>query len=139
MNERTTNLQDYVRREWGAGDQLRALRFYLSNSVEILAEYQERNYQGECFAILSLYSGRRYFIWRDSFGSCKGCDALEGEDIVGGLEYIKDTLVEGSTKEFTTLDDIELYMRTTPDTLWKDFPIYLIQDAKATMKEKNIS
>src|SRR3989304_2369645 len=88
MSERTVNLQDHVRKEWGAGDQLRALRFYLSESIQILGEYQESDYSGVCFAILSLYRGHKYFIWRDSFGSCSGCDALDGEDIIGGLENI---------------------------------------------------
>ena len=55
--------------------------------VKIVCQYMEDSYDGECFAILSL--GHHYYLWKDSFGSCLGCDALEHED---GYEYIKDTM-----------------------------------------------
>lgn len=88
---------------WYAGNQLKALRFYLNKKVKIIAEYMEDAYEGECIALLKV--GRRYFLWKDSFGSCSGCDALENEN---GYEYIKDTM--SSVKEFKSLKEVKKYL-----------------------------
>jgi len=98
---------------WGAGQQLEALRFYLSDAVEIVEEWQEEDYQGECLAIMRV--GSVIFLWRDSFGSCSGCDALEGSD---GYEYIEDTLGEGNTRQFDNLADAKSYIEKTEDWSW---------------------
>ena len=101
---------------WSAGDQLEALRFYLNNNVLILSKYQEDDYQGECFAILQVEN--IIVLWRDSFGSCSGCDALEDQN---GYEYIKNTLQEGNTRQFETLNDAKSYINNTSDWFWKSF------------------
>lgn len=90
---------------WGAGLQLEALEFYLSDKVKILKKYMDDDYQGKCFAILKIED--TYIIWRDSFGSCSGCDGLEGEN---GYEYIKSTLSEGNTLQFKSLSDARDYV-----------------------------
>ena len=109
---------------WYAGGQLEALRFYLDKKVKILAEYMEDDYQGECFAILD-FEGT-IVIWRDSFGSCSGCDGLEDED---GYDYIKLTLQEGNTRQFDSIDEAKEYVNITEDYWWKEFPKYLFEDA----------
>lgn len=93
---------------WGAGSQPEALRFYLDKKVEIIAEYQDDDYQGECITLL--YVDDLYFLWKDYFGSCSGCDALEG---CNGYEYIKDTLT--SIKEFNTLNEVKYYLKAESD------------------------
>lgn len=105
---------------WGAGGQLHALRFYLDKKVKILDEYDEGGYQGEMFAVLKF--GRRIVLWRDYFGSCSGCDGLEGEN---GYEYIKNTLQEGNTRQFTSLKKAREYIARTEDWLWESgrYPI----------------
>jgi len=87
MDELYKHLVNKPKEEWCAGEQLEALRFYFDEEVKIVCQYMEDSNDGECFAILSL--GHHYYLWKDSFGSCLGCDALEHED---GYEYIKDTM-----------------------------------------------
>jgi hypothetical protein len=115
---------------WYAGGQLEALEFYLDeDKVNILATYMEDDYQGECFAILKIDDV--YIIWRDSFGSCSGCDALEGEN---GYEYIKETLSEGNTLQFHSLNDAELYVMEDLNgdkySEWNSMPLTMFNEAK---------
>ena len=100
---------------WYAGAQLEALRFYLSPTVEMLASFMEDDYQGECFALLKVEEA--FILWRDSFGSCSGCDSLEGSN---GYEYIKNTLQEGNTRQFNSIEDAKKYVETTDDFFWSD-------------------
>jgi len=88
---------------WGAGSQLEALRFYFDKKVKILAEFIEDDYSGECGAILQVDG--KCFIWRDCFGSCSGCDALEDKN---GYEYIKATMT--SVKEFETVGEVKAFL-----------------------------
>lgn len=98
---------------WGAGSQLEALRYYLSNKVEILYKFKEDDYQGDCFALLKF--DNIFVLWRDNFGSCSGCDGLE---YANGYEYIMSTLQEGNTRQFNTLKEVVDYLEQTNDYLW---------------------
>jgi len=93
---------------WSAGGQLNALSFYLGEGAEILAEWMEDGWQGECAAIIKFTTKGSdvYVLWRDSFGSCAGCDALEDQD---GFEYIKSTLSPGNTVQFESLEDLAAF------------------------------
>ena len=119
--------RNYYSNSWYGGSQLEALRFYLDKKVKILAEYQKGDYHGYCFAILKF--GKRFVIWRDSFGSCSGCDGLAGGN---GYDYIKSTLQEGNTRQFTSLKKAEKYINETDDYWWKSFPKELFKDAYNT-------
>ena len=100
---------------WGAGQQIEALQYYLDNEkVTFLAEWQEDDYQGECAVVFKV--DNIFIIWRDSFGSCSGCDALEDED---GYAYISDTLREGNTKQFTSLDSMLEWVKNVEDYMWE--------------------
>jgi len=56
--------------------------------------------------MLSCLLGKTLILWRDGFGSCSGCDSLDGQN---GYEYIKDTLREGNTKQFHTYGEMRLW------------------------------
>jgi hypothetical protein len=108
---------------WYAGQQLDALKYYLPENTVFLWEYQEQDYQGSVYAIFKINGV--YVIWRDWFGSCSGCDGLEDNN---GYEYIKDTLQEGNTKQFKTLEELKEWFISKPsevDFFWnipEDFP-----------------
>ena len=115
-------LEDYTKLgsmewdEWGAGGQLNALEFYIKVDAEVIWSDMDGNWQGDCFALIK-YKGQ-YVLWRDSFGSCAGCDSLDGCDLKSGYEYIKSTLNEGNCRRFLTLDDVKKYATETEDFLW---------------------
>ena len=103
---------------WSAGSQLEALRYYTDpKAVTILATHMDSDYQGDCYAVLVVRHRRkvRYVLWRDSFGSCSGCDSLEGQN---GYAYVKDTLQEGNTRQFRSIVDLREYVRTSEDYSW---------------------
>jgi len=103
---------------WCAGDQLEALRYYTDpKAVVILATHMDSDYQGGCYAVLLVKHHRkvRYVLWRDSFGSCSGCDGLVGQN---GYAYVKDTLQEGNTRQFRSIVDLREYVHTSEDYSW---------------------
>jgi len=109
---------------WCAGDQTKALRYYLSDKVKFIHTHLEGTYQGACYAILHVED--KLILWRDFYGSCSGCDALEGSD---GYSYIKDTLQEGNTKQFNTPQEAIDYLNDEENsgyTFWKDAKLELI-------------
>jgi len=112
---------------WYAGSQLDALAFYMDpEKVKILASFMEAGYQGNCYAIMKVEG--RIVLWRDSFGSCSGCDSLEDSN---GYEYIKDTLQEGNTRQFITLDEAKEYIKLKhTDYWWDNFPTELFDKVK---------
>lgn len=101
---------------WYAGGQLEALQYYLSSEVKILASCGVGDYQGEYFAIL--FVDGKLFLWRDSFGSCSGCDSLDGSDEKQGYDYIKATMT--SVKEFENIEDIWKYLNKPDDYLYSN-------------------
>lgn len=114
---------------WYAGGQLEALKHYLSSKVKILADASEGDYQGTYYAVL--FVDGKYFLWRDSFGSCSGCDAIEGLDEEKGYDYIVNTMT--SVKEFDTLEEIWKYLKSPNDYLYSD--IDLVKELKESYEE----
>lgn len=104
--------------EWGAGEQNAALAFYIKPEVETLLTLEEGGYSGAVYTLLK-YKGQ-YVLWRDSFGSCSGCDALDGTDIDTGRDYIVDTLTEGNCKRFDTMSELIDFIKFTDDYMWED-------------------
>jgi hypothetical protein len=98
---------------WYAGDQLRALRFYLIDA-EIIAEATTGGYSGDVYAII--FCEDRFWLWRDGFGSCAGCDSLDGNNKEMGYEYILATMT--SVKEFDTISDLFNYLDHPEDYLY---------------------
>lgn len=109
---------------WSAGGQVSALKFYLSPEAKFLAESYDGDYQGTYYVCFKLRD--TFVLWRDSFGSCSGCDSLEGQD---GFAYIKATLAEGNTRQFKSLLDAITYLHETEDFWWKT-------DGVETLKSK---
>jgi len=113
---------------WCAGDQLGALRFYLDEEILFLKEYKEDDYSGDCYALMSV--GKTLILWRDGFGSCSGCDSLDGQN---GYEYIKDTLREGNIKQFNTYDEMRLWFASLnkgEKYFWENIPRNFIEGSK---------
>lgn len=117
---------------WSAGDQLGALRFYLSDAVELLGSADTGGYQGSQFAVLRV--GGRIVLWRDSYGSCSGCDGLENSN---GLEYITGTLQEGNTRQFESVDEARAYVESSEDYFWKECRESELVDKLFSFKSKN--
>ena len=107
------------------------LKAFLSNDIKLLSSFYEDKWQGECFALLEL-PNRNYFIWKDSFGSCSGCDALMGSKKKDAYEYIKSTLSEGNTLQFKTVKDVIIYLeQENPRECWPwGAPSEFIDDLK---------
>lgn len=102
---------------WFAGDQVDALKFYLKKEVEVLWEYTQNDYQGDCFVLMKYKD--QFVLWRDSFGSCSGCDALDGEDLFGGYKYIKTTMTEGNCLRFENIKDVLVFMISSDNYSWE--------------------
>jgi hypothetical protein len=123
------DLKSYLRpadaEHWSAGRQLEALRHYLDGAVVVLSEYHDDDYQGDMYAVLT--DREHFWLWRDSFGTCSGCDGLQDSN---GQEYIAATLAEGNTRRFESLQEAREYLATTEDYWWTRFPADLIQDAE---------
>ena len=114
--DRQTTLDD--QQFWNAGDQIEALKFYLKSDVEVVWSFKENDYSGSCYALLK-YMGQ-YVLWRDGFGSCSGCDMLDGRDIFSGKDYIKSTFTEGNCKRFDTFADVLKFVTNIEDDVfWK--------------------
>lgn len=131
---------------WQGHDAREAFKYYTSSEVLILAEYASLDeYQGEYYIIFE-YKGF-IFTWRGSFGTCDGCDMMEGSNKQEGYETIKWTLSEGNTLQFRTLDHAKKYMklancnndsyldeRRKLDTWsWMGFPLSLFDEAEDTL------
>jgi len=101
--------------EWCAGGQLEALEYYLDEEAKIIAHATEGSYQGDYYAII--FVDGKYFLWRDSFGSCSGCDAIDGKNEETGYDYIIDTMT--SVKEFNTIDELWKYLENPKDYFYE--------------------
>lgn len=129
--------EDYygrVSETWGAGEQLEALEHFTNfpDGGEILATKMVGSYGGKCFAVFDYKDF--IFIWRDYFGTCNGCDGLDGKRNHEAYQYIKLTLTEGNTLQFWSLSHAKAYLERNKeevvDYTWKDFPIELLVEAK---------
>jgi len=102
---------------WSAGQQIKALKYYLKPRVKVIREYNEGGYQGECYVLLKYKE--KYILWRDSFGSCSGCDSLDGCNENDGYNYIKSTMTEGNCKTFQTIKAMKNWLlNDTTDCFW---------------------
>lgn len=84
--------------------------------AEILFMDSVGSYQGTEYALFK-FRGNLY-LWRDSYGSCSGCDGLCGERVEGAFEYFKATLCEGNTRYVASIEDAVKYLRETEDYHW---------------------
>lgn len=120
------------RDEWSAQEQLEALEFYTYfDGYGIIATGREGSYQGNYYAIIEHKDF--IFLWRDWFGSCNLCDGLEGGDADDGYIYIKQTLSEGNTLQFWSLEQAKAYVKEIKNdrfNYWQDFPLKLFDEAK---------
>ena len=107
---------------WFAGEQMEALEYYAPHNFSLLGYITIGNYDGDIYGIgrwLEPYPDRKYrwILLRDSFGTCSGCDALEGGR--NGYEYVEDVL-KNNTLQFLTLDDLMEYIRETEVFFWSN-------------------
>ncbi len=102
---------------WYAQEQLGALKYYLKPAAKVIKEYKENGWQGNCFALIEYKNA--YVLWRDYFGSCSGCDALDGCSIKRGYDYIESTMTEGNCKRFKSVKNMESWLLNTDDYLWE--------------------
>ena len=94
-------------RGWSAGEQMEALKYYAPEEFEVLADFTTGGYQGDIYGI-ARWNGKekRYIFFKDSYGSCSGCDGLEDED---GYRYVRDVL-RNNTWQFLSLADVLTYI-----------------------------
>lgn len=107
-----------------------------THHIDILGSVEEDDYQGECFALLRTTDQTPiYILWRDSFGSCSGCDRLIDSTYKEAYDYIKATLREGNTRQFNSLDEAFNYIKDSEPTdyAWnqgKTLVIKMLEDYK---------
>ena len=104
---------------WCAGEQLKAMEYYCPDRFRILYATQENDYTGDIYGVAVWDEGskdQRYVFWTDGFGSCSGCDGLEGSD---GYEYIHDVLMS-DTWQFLSLEDLRKYLDEPHERLYWD-------------------
>lgn len=106
---------------WSAGSQLVALKAFLGDRVEFLFEATTGGYQGDHYAVFRVKDDGRYVLWRDSYGSCSGCDGLDGSSMATAEEHVKASLAEGNTRQFADLAEARDYLRATKDYFWSDY------------------
>ena len=106
---------------WCAGEQMEALTFYAPFNFDLIGYVKYGSYNGDIYGIAKWFIERypgfkfRWVLFRDSFGSCSGCDGLEGGD--SGYDYVEDVL-KNNTLQFLTLDDMAEYIKETKDFFW---------------------
>lgn len=76
--------------QWGQGSGYPAL--IDSMGVETIIHADEGDYQGDSFYLLR--DGQRYGYLSFGWGSCSGCDALQGCDSASDLSKLRDELAE---------------------------------------------
>lgn len=131
-----------IKNSWYAGEQLEALKTFLDDDYKIIASHTDGGYQGDCYAVIKSQHVKfeNVYLWRDSFGSCCGCDGLDNLDWKGAHEYIKATLQEGNTRTFDNLELAKKYLNETEDYWWKEFPKDLLTHLEkeiTAIKEEN--
>ena len=101
---------------WSAGSQIQALKFYLRADVKVIRELQQE-WSGTCYVLMKYK--RTFVLWRDSFGSCSGCDNIDGDDVLTGYDYIASTMTEGNCKRFKTIEEMEHWLLNAKEYLWE--------------------
>ena len=104
---------------WWAGQQMDALSFYAPEELKIIGCVQEEDYSGDIWAIAE-WTGKehRWVLIKDGFGSCSGCDALEGGQ--DGYGYVEDVLRE-NTVQFLSVSDMEEYIKESKEICDADY------------------
>ena len=75
----------------------------------ILAQVDDNDYQGDSRYLLQ--SGERYGHLNIGWGSCSGCDALQGCDTIAELQDLADS-IEGDIKWFASKDEARTWFET---------------------------
>lgn len=117
----------------GAGGHVTALRYFTDPArVKIVAADSSGEYSGDCYAVLLVSEGdeTRVVLWRDGYGSCSGCDGLDGADQGEARRIITDTLREGNTRQFSSYAEAQAYLEGTDDYLWQHCPKDIVRRAE---------
>jgi hypothetical protein len=117
----------------GFGGHLGGLRAFTDPArVKILHADGDHDYSGSCYAVLVVQNEEeeRWVLWRDSYGSCSGCDGLEETGIQDAHKTIKGTLQEGNTRQFTSAKEAAEYLKNTEDYLWLGCPRDIVEKAE---------
>ena len=125
---------------WSAQDQIEAFKFYADEDVHILCHNEPDDYQGSVEVLFTINGF--IFLYRTSFGSCSGCDWLDGLDLWEGYEAFKRTISEGNTLQFWSKKHALTYLleiRQTKDrwNYFHSFPIGWLEDYE-TQEEASV-
>jgi len=131
---------------WNGSDMDVAFEYYTKPEVLVLAKYQDPDeYQGN-FYIIFEYKGF-IFLWRGSYGTCDICDLMEGCSKEEGYNVIKDSLTEGNTLQFRTVEHAKKYVEACNNEIgltkaerkmldiwfWCNVPLSLFDEAEDTL------
>lgn len=82
----------------------------LNEFGDILLQKDEQNYQGDSFLIYE--KDNKYGYLTFGWGSCSGCDALQGCNSIGEVQELMDRLYS-SIEWFDSLDALKEYFKET--------------------------
>lgn len=121
---------NYTDKYWYEGQIIDALKYYMSDEVELYDYERVGEYQGEYFSSFSI--NNYFFIWRGDFGSCDACDIIAGENIEEGYDTLLSTLTEGNTLQFYSkthaLNYITALRNSDRYNYWQNFPLKLLEE-----------
>lgn len=121
---------NYADKYWSEGQIIDALKYYMSDEVELYDYERVGIYQGEYFSSFSI--NNYFFIWRGDFGSCDVCDIIAGENIEEGYDTLLSTLTEGNTLQFYSKTHALNYITALRDSdrynYWQNFPLKLLEE-----------
>lgn len=109
------NIMKMPRYAGGHDDQMKGL----FKGVELIAHWNENDYQGMVSTCVKLPDGR-FAIYNDYYGSCSGCDSWEDADD----ESVKNMCVglANSAYVFKTLEDVKEFLgNPTKDADWSSW------------------
>lgn len=92
----------------------------LNEFGDILLQKDEQNYQGDSFLIYEKDDKYGYLTF--GWGSCSGCDALQGCNSIGEVQELMDRLYS-SIEWFDSLDALKEYFKETDWPLKYEYSI----------------
>lgn len=92
----------------------------LNEFGDILLQKDEQNYQGDSFLIYEKDGKYGYLTF--GWGSCSGCDALQGCNSISEVQELMDRLYS-SIEWFDSLDALKEYFKETDWTLQYQYSI----------------
>lgn len=92
-----------------AGGHEEVMRAIFGDRAEVIAEYTEDNYQGDC-AFAYAFKDGGFCVITDSFGSCSGCDAWEDSSTDAARNMIGSLV--SSARFFETLEECQEFCKT---------------------------